>query len=99
MQAHPIRIGRHVINVNDDQPTFWAKVAADRWEVGTLAAIDQVVREPTREVRRLLTPVAEEDASSFGCAHPHLRDGVPPPRVGGQPPPIGSLSGYVAYLY
>ena len=47
MQAHPIRIGRHVINVNDDQPTFWAKVAADRWEVGTLAAIDQVVREDT----------------------------------------------------
>lgn len=32
-------IGEHAIAVADDQPTFWDRVEAGRWEPGTLAAL------------------------------------------------------------
>jgi FkbM family methyltransferase len=35
-----VRIGRRRIRVADDQPTFWDRVEAGRWEPGTLAVIE-----------------------------------------------------------
>jgi FkbM family methyltransferase len=39
----PVRIGTRMIHVADDQPTFWDRVEAGRWEPGTLALIDRLV--------------------------------------------------------
>lgn len=36
---HPVVVGSHLIQVDDDQPTFWDKIAAGAWEPGTLAAV------------------------------------------------------------
>jgi FkbM family methyltransferase len=38
-----VRIGRRRLHVADDQPTFWDRVDAGRWESGTLAVIDDIV--------------------------------------------------------
>jgi FkbM family methyltransferase len=38
-----VRIGTRVVRVADDQPTFWDRVEAGRWEPGTLAVIDRYV--------------------------------------------------------
>ncbi|HEY7383290.1 MAG TPA: FkbM family methyltransferase [Beijerinckiaceae bacterium] len=45
MQELPrrVRMGARTIHVADDQPTFWDRVEAGRWEPGTLALIDQLV--------------------------------------------------------
>lgn len=45
MQELPrrVRIGTRTIHVADDQPTFWDRVEAGRWEPGTLALIEQLV--------------------------------------------------------
>lgn len=34
-----VTIGPHLIQVDDDQPTFWDKVAAGAWEPGTLGVV------------------------------------------------------------
>jgi FkbM family methyltransferase len=41
--AREVRIGSRRIRVADDQPTFWDRVEAGRWEPGTLAVIDRHV--------------------------------------------------------
>jgi FkbM family methyltransferase len=38
-----VRVGDRRIRVADDQPTFWERVEAGRWEPGTLAVIDRHV--------------------------------------------------------
>ena len=45
MQELPrrVRIGTRTIHVADDQPTFWDRVEAGRWEPGTLALIERLV--------------------------------------------------------
>jgi FkbM family methyltransferase len=45
MQESPrrVRIGMRTIHVADDQPTFWDRVEAGRWEPGTLASLDRLV--------------------------------------------------------
>ena len=43
MALREVRIGTRVIHVADDQPTFWDRVEAGRWEPGTLAVIDRHV--------------------------------------------------------
>src|SRR3712207_221008 len=40
-------MGNRVIRVADDQPTFWDRVEAGRWEPETLAAIDRLVDHRT----------------------------------------------------
>jgi FkbM family methyltransferase len=40
-------MGRRVIFVADDQPTFWDRVEAGRWEPGTLAALDRLIDNTT----------------------------------------------------
>jgi FkbM family methyltransferase len=42
-----VRIGARLIHVADDQPTFWDRVEAGRWEPGTLAVIDRHVDRRT----------------------------------------------------
>ena len=37
--ARRVRLGQHDIVAADDQPTFWDRVEAGRWEPGTLAAL------------------------------------------------------------
>jgi FkbM family methyltransferase len=45
--ACAVRIGDRVVHAADDQPTFWDRVAAGRWEPETLAAIDRLVDRRT----------------------------------------------------
>ena len=40
MPSRTARIGRATVRVEDDQPTFWARVEAGGWEPGTLCALD-----------------------------------------------------------
>jgi FkbM family methyltransferase len=40
-------MGGRAVQVADDQPTFWDRVAAGRWEPHTLAAIDRIVAART----------------------------------------------------
>jgi FkbM family methyltransferase len=42
-----VRVGSRVLHVADDQPTFWERVEAGRWEPETLAAIDRLIDERT----------------------------------------------------
>jgi FkbM family methyltransferase len=42
-----VRMGCRVVQVADDQPTFWDRVEAGRWEPRTLAAIDRLVDRRT----------------------------------------------------
>jgi FkbM family methyltransferase len=42
-----VRIGTRIVRVADDQPTFWDRVEAGRWEPGTLAIIDRLVDDRT----------------------------------------------------
>ena len=42
-----IQVREAVLNVADDQPTFWDKVERGRWEPETLALIDQKVTPGT----------------------------------------------------
>lgn len=37
------RAGRHVLRVDDDQPTYWDRVEAGLWEPETVAAIERLV--------------------------------------------------------
>jgi len=41
--SQTVRIGRRAVRVADDQPTFWDRVAAGRWEPATLAALDRLI--------------------------------------------------------
>jgi FkbM family methyltransferase len=41
--TRPVRMGGRTIYVADDQPTFWDRVEAGRWEPQTLAVIDRLV--------------------------------------------------------
>ncbi|HYI90344.1 MAG TPA: FkbM family methyltransferase [Beijerinckiaceae bacterium] len=47
MPSRAARIGGRVVQVADDQPTFWDRVAAGRWEPDTLAVIDAIVDDRT----------------------------------------------------
>ena len=47
MPSRAARIGGRVVQVADDQPTFWDRVAAGRWEPDTLAVIDEIVDDRT----------------------------------------------------
>jgi FkbM family methyltransferase len=42
-----IKLGELVLNIADDQPTFWDKVESGRWEPETLALIDSQVTPGT----------------------------------------------------
>jgi FkbM family methyltransferase len=42
-----VRMGNRAIRVADEQPTFWDRVEAGRWEPQTLAAIDRLVNADT----------------------------------------------------
>lgn len=39
-----VRLGDHHIAVSDDQPTFWDRVEAGRWEPGTLATLTPLLQ-------------------------------------------------------
>ena len=39
-----VAIGSHTIFVDDDQPTFWDRVEAGRWEPGTLGVLERFLR-------------------------------------------------------
>ncbi len=43
MTPRAVRMGGRLVRVADDQPTFWDRVEAGRWEPHTLAAIDRLV--------------------------------------------------------
>ena len=45
--AREVRVGRHLLRADDDQPTFWARVESGRWEPGTLAILDERLRPGT----------------------------------------------------
>ena len=47
MTPREVQIGGHLVRVADDQPTFWDRVEAGRWEPGTLAVIDRHVDDRT----------------------------------------------------
>jgi FkbM family methyltransferase len=47
MPPRAVRMGNRVIRVADEQPTFWDRVEAGRWEPETLAAIDRLVDADT----------------------------------------------------
>lgn len=47
MQRREVKLGGGVIVVADDQPTFWDRVEAGRWENGTLAVIERFVHAGT----------------------------------------------------
>jgi FkbM family methyltransferase len=42
-----VKLGGRLVHVADDQPTFWDRVEAGRWEPGTLAVLDELVDERT----------------------------------------------------
>src|SRR5215207_163888 len=47
MPPRAVRMGTRVVRVADEQPTFWDRVEAGRWEPETLAAIDWLVDADT----------------------------------------------------
>lgn len=38
-----VKMGGRIVHVADDQPTFWDRVEAGRWEPGTLAVLDALL--------------------------------------------------------
>jgi len=47
MNLRRVKINGRIIRVDDEQPTFWAKVERGKWEAATLAFIDDHVDETT----------------------------------------------------
>jgi FkbM family methyltransferase len=47
MNVRAVKINERVIRVADDQPTFWAKVEAGRWEQSAFAFLDRWLDENT----------------------------------------------------
>ena len=41
--SRAVKMGGRTVQVDDDQPTFWDRVEAGRWEPGTLAVLDELV--------------------------------------------------------